>query len=93
MILVAILALSLVVLTAVLAVFGNGLPAFPSVVTDTYNFMIGYIRQGASIFYTYCYPEVVRPLVTLTLAAVAIYEGYKLVMWVAKKVPMFGVSD
>lgn len=93
MIIVAIVALSLVVLTAIVAVFGSGLPSFPSEVMQAFNFILGYIQQGAGIVYAYTYDSVVKAMLGLTLAAVVVYEGYKLVMWVAKKVPMFGVSD
>lgn len=93
MILVAIVALSLVVLSAILVVFGNGLPAFPNEVTEAVNWVTGVLGQAASVFWAFVYPAPIKAMFGLTVAAVGIYEGYKLVMWVAKKVPMFGVSD
>lgn len=93
MIVVAILALSGVVLTAIIAVFGNGLPELPSSVMSAITLMQGYLAQGASVFWNYVHPAPVKAMFGLTLVAIVIYEGYKFVMWFAKKVPMFGVDD
>lgn len=93
MILVAILALSGVVLAAIAVVFGNGLPSLPASVTSLASQLITYIRAGAGLFWSFVHPAPVKAMLGLTLAAVAIYEGYKIVMWIVKKLPMFGVSD
>lgn len=92
MIVLAIVALAAVVLTAIYAVF-VGLPDFPASVTSVIDQISTYLEQGSRLLMSFVYPEVVVPLVSLLLAFVAVYEGYKFVMWVAKKIPMFGVTD
>lgn len=93
MIVVAILALSLVVLSLIVTALGEGLPAIPSDVVTIINEAISLISQGAGVFWNFVHPGPVKALIGLTLAAIGIYEGYKLVMWIVKKIPMFGVSD
>ncbi len=93
MIIVAIAALSLVVLTAVIAVFGDGLPSFPSEAVTYINMFISYLQAGAGIFFSFVRPNVVKTLFGLTVTVSGLISGYKAVMWVMKKIPMFGVSD
>lgn len=92
MIVVAIIALSLVVITAVAAVF-VGLPTFPSSVTGMMSMFTDILGQAAGVFWAFVLPDVVKAEIAFMLALIAIYEGYKLVMWVMQKIPMFGVSD
>lgn len=92
MIIVAIIALSAVVLTAVYAVF-VGLPDFPASVTSLIDQMNGYLTAGCRFLMSFVYGDVVLVLISTMLAFIAVYEGYKFVMWVVKKIPMFGVSD
>lgn len=92
MIIVAIIALSLVVITAIAAVF-VGLPTFPSTVTSMMDMFVSILQQGAGVFWAFVLPDVVKAEITFTLAIIVIYEAYKLVMWVMTKIPMFGVSD
>lgn len=92
MIIVAIIALSLVVLTAVYATF-VGLPSLPATVIDAYAVIIGYVSQGASFVKYLLGTSIVNSLFRITLAYEVVKMGYKFVMWVAKKIPMFGVSD
>lgn len=92
MILVAILALSGVVLVAVAAALGN-LPSYPTQVVDIMNTFLTYLRSGAGFIMAFCHPAPVKAMLAFSLGLIAIYEGYKLVMWVMEKIPMFGVSD
>lgn len=92
MIIIAIIALSAVVITALAAVF-VGLPSYPTAVVDSANLFISYLGQGMQIFYLFVYPQPVKAMLAFTVAIITVYEGYKLVMWVVKKIPMFGVSD
>lgn len=92
MIIVAIIALSAVVLTAVYAVF-VGLPDFPSSVTSLIDQMNGHLVAGCQFLMSFVYGDVVMVLVSTMLALIGVYEAYKFVMWVVKKIPMFGVSD
>lgn len=92
MILVAIIALAGVVLAAVYAVF-VGLPDFPASVTSVIDQITVYLHDGAAFLMSLVYGDVVLTLVSLLLAFYGVYEAYKFVMWVVKKIPMFGVSD
>lgn len=92
MILVAILALSGVVLALIAAVF-VGLPSYPSAVVSYANTFLQYLNSGLGFVYSFCDPAPVKAMLAFTVAIIGVYEGYKLVMWVVRKIPMFGVSD
>lgn len=92
MILVAILALSGVVLLAIASALGT-LPSFPSSVVSMMNTFILYLQSGIGFIYNFVHPAAVKAMLGFTVAIIAVYEGYKIVMWVMKKIPMFGVSD
>lgn len=92
MIIVAIIALAAVVITALYAVL-SALPPLPDSIYTVVNYCVGYLGQGASLLFTFVYGDVVKALITVTLVVEGVVYGYKFVMWVAKKVPMFGVSD
>ena len=92
MIVLAIVALSGVVIAALVAALG-GLPSYPSEVVDAANLFLTYVRQGVGFVYAWTYAPVVKAMLAFMVAVIAVYEGYKLVMWVVKKIPMFGVSD
>lgn len=92
MIVVAILALSGVVLLAIASTLG-ALPSFPAEVVQYMGVFLTYFRSGISFMLTFVHPAPVKAMFAFTVAVVSVYEGYKLVMWVMKKIPMFGVSD
>lgn len=92
MILLAIIALSGVVLALIAGVLG-GLPAFPSSVTTYMSLFLTYLRAGCGFFWCFVHPAPVKAMLGFTVAVIGVYEAYKVVMWVMKKIPMFGVSD
>lgn len=92
MIIVAIVALSAVVLLAVASALG-ALPSYPTSVVTYANMFLTYLGQGMGFVWNFVHPAPVKAMLAFTLAVIGVYEGYKLVMWVAKKIPMFGVSD
>ena len=92
MIIVAIIALAGVVILALYAVLAS-LPALPSSIFTVINYCMGYFAQGAAFLYSFTYPAVIKALITVTVAVEAVVYGYRFVMWIAKKIPMFGVSD
>lgn len=92
MIVLAIIALSGVVLLAISSALG-ALPAFPESVTSLMGTFIVYLRSGVSFMMCFVHPAPVKAMLAFTVAVIGVYEGYKLVMWVVKKIPMFGVSD
>lgn len=93
MIIVAIIALSAVVLVAIYATF-VGLPSLPEVVITFTTYFIGIIGDGAGFLKGILQASsVINGLVNITLAYEVVKMSYKFVMWVAKKIPMFGVTD
>lgn len=92
MIIVAIIALAGVVLALVWAALSN-MPPIPSDLFNTVQTLVQYTSQGAKLLMSFVYGDVVVALLGILLAFIAIYEGYKFVMWVVKKIPMFGVSE
>lgn len=92
MIIVAIVALSGVVLALVWAALSN-MPPIPPDLFNTLQTLVQYTTQGAKLLMSFVYGDVVVALLGILLAFIAIYEGYKFVMWVVKKIPMFGVSE
>lgn len=92
MIIVAIIALSGVVLALVWAALSN-MPPIPADLFNTLETLVQYTTQGAKLLMSFVYGDVVVALLGILLAFIGIYEGYKFVMWVVKKIPMFGVSE
>lgn len=94
MIIVAIIALAGVVITVLYNVL-SGIPSIPQggLLMQTLNTMVGYYSAGVGILYSFTYENVVKAMVAITIAFEVILYGYKFVMWIAKKIPMFGVSD
>lgn len=92
MILVAIIALSGVVLAALYLAL-VGLPAFPAAAVSAINNILVYLGEGVGFLFYFTNYTVVRTLIFITLTFETVLMGYKFVMWVAKKIPMFGVSD
>lgn len=92
MILVAILALSGVVIALLVA----AVQAFPTI---DWSFLaivrqyLPYLTSGIRFFNSFTRAGIVMPLLGLALALRVAFDGYKVVMWVVKKIPMFGVSD
>lgn len=92
MIILTIIALSAVVLSLVMVAISN-LPTIPPEVVGYITQMMPYIVRGVKYINYFCYAPVVVSCVTVTLLVGTAYRAYKLVMWITKKIPMFGVSD
>ena len=92
MIIVAIIALSGVVLLGIYQLF-NAFPALPNTFWSTINSVLPYVARGVKFINGFIYPEIVWPLATACLAIHTAYVGYRVYMWVVKKIPMLGVSD
>lgn len=92
MIIIAIISLAGVVLSA-LYVSLVGLPSLSASTMDAANFVIDYLGQGMGWLFYFTYYPTIRVLIYTTLVFETVVMGYKFVMWVAKKIPMFGVSD
>lgn len=92
MIIVAIVALSAVVLVAIASALG-ALPAFPDGMVQIMDMFLTYLQQGVGFMLYFVHPAPVKAMLAFTLGLIAVYEGYKFVMWVVKKIPMLGVSE
>lgn len=92
MIILAIAALSAVVLVFLFSALG-GIPSIPSEITQYVSLIIGYINDGCKIFYQFVYRDVVVALLGFLIAVTAAYYVYKFGLWLVKKIPMLGVSD
>lgn len=92
MILVAILALSGVVLYGIYQLFA-AFPALPQTFGATIAAILPYVARGVTFINGFIYPEIVWPLATACLIIHQSYVSYRIYMWVVKKIPMLGVSD
>lgn len=92
LIVVAIVALALVVLAAIAAVF-VAIPPIPAEVMTLIGMALDYFQQSIGFVLSFFQPGPVKAMVAVSIVLHLVYEGYKLVMWVATKVPMFGVSS
>lgn len=92
MIIVAIIALAGVVIAALYAILQT-LPAMPSEVFSTITSVATYLAQGMKFLNVFVSVSLLQTLLGITFTVEAIIYGYKFVMWVSKKIPMFGVSD
>lgn len=92
MIIVAIIALSAVVILALYAVLAS-LPPLSLNFLSVYYYMLDYIAMGASFVGAVTYIGTIKQLLSITIVVEGVIYAYKFTMWVAKKIPMFGVSD
>lgn len=92
MIILAIVALSAVVLVLLFNALG-GIPVIPSSISQYVSLAITYIGNGCGILFQFCYADVIIGLLTFTIGLTAVSRAYQFAMWVVKKIPMFGVSD
>ena len=92
MIIVAIIALSLVVLAILANTLGN-VPVIPQQFVTIIDQLLPYVARGVKFVNAFMYPQIVWPLAIACIALHTFWSGYRIVMWVVKKIPMFGVSD
>lgn len=92
MILVAIIALSTVVLVALFSLL-EAMPVIPNTFMYIINTVLPYVTRGIKFVNAFIYPAVVWPLAGVCLALHTFWTGYRVYMWIVKKIPMFGVSD
>lgn len=92
MILLAIAALSFVVLAGLLALL-RAMPVIPETFVAVFEQVYPHIRAGVLFINDFMYPAIVWPLAGVCLALHTFWTGYRIYMWVVKKIPMFGVSD
>lgn len=67
-------------------------PIIPPALTEMVSQVFGYMKQGMGILNFFCPLERIAPAIDLFLLMYALVHGYKLVMWVLKKIPMLGIE-
>lgn len=94
MIIVAIIALAGVVLAVLFGILSS-VPEFinPATLLNVIGYISPYLNAGIRFFNTWTYPSVVQAMLSITVALEGVVVAYKIAMWVATKIPMFGVSD
>ena len=90
--LVAIIALSTVVLAVLFSVL-EAMPVIPDTFMTIFNYVLPHVVRGVKFVNGFMYPQIVWPLAGVCLALHTFWVGYRVYMWVVKKIPMFGVSD
>lgn len=93
MIIAAIIALSGVVLAILIYLIASA-----PIVTDTtfwtyFNYVMPYIVRGVKFLNGFVYPAVVWPLFGICVTLRTFWVGYRVVMWILKKIPMLGIDD
>ena len=92
MIIVAIIALSLVVLGAITAVLVN-IPPIPADVMALISTALGYFNDSIGFVLSFFQPAPIKAMIAISVTLHLVYDAYRMVMWVATKIPMLGVSD
>ena len=91
MIIYGLFSLIVSLLSVLLAPLPN-IPALPDSAAAFLDDAVGYISSGFSFLYAFVYAEVIVSLLNVSILVLLFYEGYQFVMWVLRKVPMFGIS-
>ena len=68
------------------------IPIIPSALSDMVSDVFGYMREGMGIINFFCPLERISPAIDFFVLIYAVVHGYKLVMWVLKKIPMLGIE-
>lgn len=67
-------------------------PAIPAGVDSLFQTVFGYMRSGMVIINWVCPINLIQPAIDVFLAVFIIEHSYRIVMWVLRKIPMFGIS-
>lgn len=92
MIVVAILAMATLVLVAISAVL-VAIPPIPAEVITLLQMAVDYFGEGIGFVLSFFQPAPVKAMIAVSITLHLVYDGYRMVMWVASKVPMLGVSE
>lgn len=92
MVIVAVIALSTIVLTAIFVILNN-LPAIPAEWVEYVSWVLPYIGRGIKFLNAFMYADIVLALAGICLALHAFWMGYRMFLWIVKKIPMLGVQD
>lgn len=68
------------------------LPVVPAGLIQAVNYIFGYMRQGMGIVNFFVPLSAISAAIDLFLAVWGVMHGYKVVMWVLRKIPMLGIK-
>lgn len=67
-------------------------PAIPAGLVTAVNYLFDYIKQGMRIINFFCPIDSIKPRLRLFIAVYTVLHTYKVIMWVLRKIPMFGIN-
>lgn len=68
------------------------LPVVPEGLVNIVDQVFGYMRQGMGIINFFCPLDRISPAIDLFVAVWLVVYGYRLIMWVLRKIPMLGIE-
>lgn len=68
------------------------LPAFPASLQPYLDAVKQEIILGMQILNVYVYGDAVQAMLAVTLIEIAFVDGYRVVMWIIKKIPLLGIE-
>lgn len=68
------------------------LPVVPEGLVNIVDQVFGYMRQGMGIINFFCPLNRISPAIDLFVAVWLVVHGYRLLMWVLRKIPMLGIE-
>lgn len=68
------------------------LPIVPSGLNDSVQTMFSYMREGMGIINFFCPLNLISPAIDLFLSVWLVVNGYQIIMWILKKIPMLGIE-
>lgn len=67
-------------------------PVVPAGLVSAVQMMLDYMKQGMGIFNFFIPLTAVKPALIIFLSVWGVLHGYKLLMWVLRKIPMLGIK-
>lgn len=68
------------------------LPIVPPGLVSAIETMFDYMQQGMGIINFFCPLDAISPAIDLFLAVWIVINGYDIIMWVLRKIPMLGIE-
>lgn len=67
-------------------------PVVPYGLASYIDKFIGYLRSGMGFIYYFLPMALVKSFITFVIAVELFMFGYRIVMWILKKIPMLGIE-
>lgn len=68
------------------------IPIVPVGLSNAVETLFSYMREGMDIFNFFCPLQAISPAIDLFIAVWAVINGYQLIMWILRKIPMLGIE-